>query len=367
MAQYATVSNAVENRPPWRSWRVLKWFITAVALLVAAGAIFQFVMTVWDNHRYPPRGKLVDIGGLRLHINCTGMGTPTVIMEAGPNDSLVVWQLIQPQISRFTRVCSYDRAGFGWSDAPNEPRTSSNVAEELDRLLTRAGVPGPYLLVAFEYGALNVRMFASRHREQVVGMVLVDPVHPDMHHRAPFTRATSTPDRFHRFVSAARREAMFWSVPLGLARILGWCRKTYTFPNQPNEWNRLAPEAAAQYCRLRAWRAEEAQAQDEDGSMPAKTGPFGDMPLVILSHDPQVGAFRRFFPPAKAAKAEDTWAKMQEELRGLSSRSKRIVAKGSDRYVQIYRPELVVAAVQEVVNDARGSMRFEADPQTEYK
>lgn len=361
------MSNSDVNRGRPRSWRVFKWLITSVVVLIAAGAIFQFAMSQWDNHHYPPRGQLVDVGGLRLHINCTGTGDPTVIMEAGPNDSLVSWQLVQPQISRFSRVCSYDRAGFGWSDAPNEQRTSSNVADELDRLLTRSGVPGPHVLVAFEYGALNLRMFTSRHREQVVGMVLVDPVHPDMHHRAPFTRATSTPDRFHHFVSAARYQAIIWSVPLGVPRILGWCRRAYVFPNEPNEWTQFAPEAAAQYCRLRAWRTEAAQAADEDGSMPAKTGPFGDMPLVILSHDPQAGAFRRFFPPAKAAQAEDTWAEMQEELRGLSTRSKRIVAKGSDRYVQIYRPELVVAAVREVVNDARGSARFEGNQETEYK
>lgn len=324
-------------------------------------------MTQWASHRYPARGKLVDIGGLRLHINCTGMGSPTVTMEAGPNDSSIVWQLVQPEIAGFTRVCSYDRAGFGWSDAPNEPRTSSNVAEELDQLLTRAGGPGPYVLVAFEYGALNIRMFASPRREQVAGMVLVDPVHPDMHHRAPFNRPASAGGRFHRFISAARYEAIIWSVPLGVPRILGWCRKTYEFPNQPAEWKRLAPEAAAQYCRLRAWRTEAAQARDEDGSMPAKTGPFGDMPLVVLSHDPQFGAFRGFFPPAKAAKAEEGWTQMQEELRGLSSRSKRVVAKGSCRYVQIYRPELVVAAVHEIVNDARGSTLFQTDPETEYK
>ena len=361
-----TVSDPVANRRESWSWRFFKWLIASVALLLAAGGIFQFAMTQWDDHRYPPRGKLVDIGGLRLHINCTGTGSPTVIMESGPNDSLVTWQLVQPDISRFTRVCSYDRAGFGWSDAPTEPRSSSNVADELDRLLTRAGVPGPYIVVAFEYGALNVRMFTSRHHEQVVGMVLVDPVHPDMHHRAPFRRVTSSPDRFHGFVSSARYEAIIWSVPFGVPRILGWCRKTYAFPNQPAEWTQLAPEAAAQYCRLQSWRTEEAQARDEDGSMPAKTGPFGDMPLVVLSHDPQFGAFRRFFPPPKADKAEETWNEMQEELRALSSRSKRIVAKGSDRYVQIYRPELVVGAVHEIVNDACGTAPFEADPETEY-
>ena len=322
-------------------------------------------MTQWEGYRYPLPGKLVDIGGVRLHINCSGAGSPTVIMEAGPNDSSVVWQLVQPEISRFTRVCSYDRSGFGRSDAPNEPRTSSNIADELDRLLTRAAVPGPYVLVGHEFGGLNIRVFTSRHRQEVAGMVLVDSVDPDMHHRAPFSLPTGTRDRFHRFVSAAFYQAMIWSVPVGVPRILGWCRNTYRFPNQPREWARLAPEAAAQYCRLQSWRTERAQATDEDGSMPATTGPFGDMPLIVLSHDPQLGDFARFFPSAKAAEAERAWTEMQEELRSLSSRNKRIVA--GQHYLQIFRPELVVAAVREIVNDARGIAPFQPDPKTEYK
>ncbi len=171
-----TTSDLTSGRRRFSFWRLCKWLVISLVLVVAADALFQFSRMQWENHRYPPRGKLVDIGGLRLHINCTGTGSPTVVMENGPNDSLVVWQLVQPEVSKFTRVCSYDRAGFGWSDAPNEPRTSSNIADELDRLLARAAIPGPYVLVGFEYGALNIRMFTSCHREQVVGMVLVDPL-----------------------------------------------------------------------------------------------------------------------------------------------------------------------------------------------
>jgi len=150
MRDFATMSDPAVNRRRSRSWRVFKWLIISVGLIVSAGAVFQFSMTKWESHRYPPPGKLVDIGGLRLHINCTGAGSPTVIMESGPNDSSVIWQLVQPQISKFTRVCSYDRAGFGWSDAPNEPRSSLNIANELARLLTRAAVSGPYVLVGHD-------------------------------------------------------------------------------------------------------------------------------------------------------------------------------------------------------------------------
>jgi pimeloyl-ACP methyl ester carboxylesterase len=332
-------------------------------LLVAAGAVYQFSMVEWDSHRYPPPGKLVDIGGgLRLHINCTGAGSPTAILEAGPNDSSVIWQLAQPQISRFTRVCSYDRAGFGWSDAPNEPRSSLNIASELERLLTRASVPGPYVLVGHDFGTLDLRVFAARHRQEVVGMVFVDSVHPDIHNRPPFNVAAQST------LSNAYYRLIPWTVPLGLPRIRGWCRNNFTFRNQPAAWARLVPEASAQYCRLQSWRAEEAQVTDENGSsFYANSGPLGDMPLIVLSHDPQVNDFGGFFSPADLIKAERSWMEMQGELRTLSSTSKWIVAKGSPHWIQIHRPELVAADVQEIVNNARGTALFQPDPHAEYK
>jgi len=144
--------------------------------------------------------------------------------------------------------------------------------------------------------------------------------------------------------------------------------KQFHVPEQPKEWARLVPEASAQYCRLQSWRAEQAQVTDENGSsLAAMAGFFGDMPLIVLSHDPQVNDFGGFFSPADLIKAERSWSEMQEELKGLSSRSKRIVAKGSPHWIQIHRPELVVAAIQEIVNDARGTAPFHAEPQTEYK
>jgi pimeloyl-ACP methyl ester carboxylesterase len=344
-----------------RLWQVFKWFSIAVGLIVAAGALFQFSMTLRESHLYPPPGKLVDIGGLRLHINCTGAGSPAVILEAGPNDSSVIWQLVQPQISRFTRVCSYDRAGFGWSDPPNEPRSSLHIADELALLLSRDALPGPYVLVGHDFGTLDLRVFTARHRQEVAGLVFVDSVHPDIHHRPPFNVAaqSSIANFYYRVLP--------WTVPLGLPRILGWCRNNFTFPNQPKEWDKFVPEAAGQYCRLQSWRAEQAQVTDENGSFFANIGLLGDMPLIVLSHDPQVNDFGGFFSPADLIKAERAWMEMQGELRTLSSRSKWIVAKGSPHWIQIHRPELVTAEVQEIVNDARGTTPFQPDPKTEYK
>jgi len=320
-------SSSLSAPSRFRLRRVLKWLMISLGVVVAAAVIFQFSMTRWESHRYPPPGKLVDIGGVRLHINCTGTGSPAVILEAGPNDSSVIWQLVQPEVSKFTRICSYDRAGFGWSDAPNESRSSSNIADELDRLLTRAAVPAPYVLVGHDFGTLDLRVFAARHRQEVLGMMFVDSVHPDMHHRPPFNVAAQSNlvQLFYRTIP--------WTVPLGVPRILGWCRNNFTFPNQPKEWDRFVPEATAQYCRLQSWRAEQAQVTDEDGSLAATTGPFGDIPLIVLSHDPEVNDFGGFFSPADLIKAERAWMEMQGELRGLSSRSKWIVAKGSPHWI----------------------------------
>src|SRR5215472_17513747 len=285
MREYATTSAPSSSTRRLRFQRVFKWLIISVGLIVAAGAVLQFSVAQWDRHRYPVPGKLVDIGGLRLHINCAGVGSHAVIMEAGPNDSSLIWQIVQPKMSRFTRVCSYDRAGFGWSDAPNEPRSSLNIANELERLLTRAAVPGPYVLVGHDFGTLDLRVFTARHRQQVVGMVFVDSVHPDIHNRPPFNVAAQST------LTNLYYRVMPWTVLVGVPRILGWCRENFTFPNQPKEWDRFVPEAAAQYCRLQSWRAEEAQVTDENGSFYANTGPLGDMPLIVLSHDPQVNGF----------------------------------------------------------------------------
>jgi pimeloyl-ACP methyl ester carboxylesterase len=353
------LQEASRGRP--RVGRVFKWLISSVALILAAGGLYQLSMTVWESHRYPPPGKLVDIGGLRLHINCTGAGSPTVLLEAGPNDSSLIWQLVQPDISKFTRVCSYDRAGFGWSEAPYEPRSSSNIASELERLLTRASIPGPYVLVGHDFGTLDLRVFAARHRQEVAGMVFVDSVLPDIHNRAPFNvAAQSTLTNFYYHVIP-------WTALVGVPRLLGWCRENFIFPNQPKEWADLVPEATAQYCRLQSLRTEQAQVTDENGSFAAASGPLGNMPLVVLSHDPQVNDFGGFFSPAKLIEAERAWMEMQGELRTLSSRSKWIVAKGSPHWIQIHRPELVSAEVQEIVNDSRRIAPFQADSEKEYK
>ena len=125
--------------------------ITAISLLT--GIFYQAVSEALDRRRHPPQGELVDIGGFRLHLNCIGQGTPTVVMDAGGAAPSIAWGLVPSEIAKFTRVCTYDRAGLGWSDPnPRVSRTSQQSVDELHLLLKQAEISPPYILVGHSLG-----------------------------------------------------------------------------------------------------------------------------------------------------------------------------------------------------------------------
>jgi len=142
--------------------------------LLLLGLSYQAIASAVDASHYPPPGKLVDIGGYRLHINCTGTGSPTVILDAGLGGTSLDWSKVQPAVAHFTRVCSYDRAGYGWSDTGPGPRTSQQIVKELHLLLVHAQVSGPYILVGHSLGGLNMRQYAYRYPGEVAEMVLLN-------------------------------------------------------------------------------------------------------------------------------------------------------------------------------------------------
>lgn len=130
-------------------------------------------------HRSATFGKLVDIGGRKLHIHCAGNGSPTVIVENGGAVFSFDWELVQPQVALFTRICTYDRAGYAWSDPGPELNTFDQATHDLHLLLRNAGVPGPYVLVGHSLGGMLVRFYQSKYPKDVIGMVLVDSSHEE--------------------------------------------------------------------------------------------------------------------------------------------------------------------------------------------
>src|SRR2546430_5411188 len=146
-----------------------------VPLSIVAMTVMLVLPTPFASHQftkappYPPLGKLVDVGGHRLHITCTGRGVPTVVMEAGAGDFSFDWSLVQSKVTRFTRVCSYDRAGYAWSDPGPAPRTMQQIVAELHTGLRKVGVKAPYLFVGQSLGGLIVRVYANQYPTEVAG------------------------------------------------------------------------------------------------------------------------------------------------------------------------------------------------------
>src|SRR5438445_4750230 len=214
-------SSSVSPRPRRTIRRRLLRFLGILSLsligLLLLGLSYQAITSALDASHYPPPGKLVDIGGYRLHINCTGTGSPTVILDAGLGGTSLDWSKVQPAVARFTRVCSYDRAGYGWSETEPGPRTSQQMVTELHLLLAHAQINGPYLLVGHSLGGLNMRLYAYHYPGEVAGMVLLDST--SEHQFAQF--GTYPPFFPPQAVSAAEQQLMLFrgAALFGVARL----------------------------------------------------------------------------------------------------------------------------------------------------
>jgi pimeloyl-ACP methyl ester carboxylesterase len=334
---------------PWLR-RVVRIILALVVLLAASAFIYENISESRDTQQNPMPGRLLKASGSTMHIDCMGQastgqgsmgegsmgqGSPTVILESGLGDSYISWRKVQPEIAKFARVCSYDRAGLGFSDSSSRPRTSSVIAEELHALLQAAAIAPPYILVGHSMGGYDVRLYASLYRSEVAGMVLVDASHPDQENRFP--------PELKNMEGSWQREAMFveYTMPFGLPRLMGLC--------DPD------PRVRAAECNFHSARESLAEMKlfSESAKQAGATGSLGDMPLAVLSHDPDKPSSE--LPADLAKQTNDAWEKMQEELAHLSTRGTQTVAKNSAHYIQLDRPELVIEAIRSVADQSRNS------------
>lgn len=251
---------------------------------------------------------MVDIGGYRLHIRCQGEGSPIVILDALGDGMSANWGWVQPEVAHSTRVCAYDRAGLGWSDAAPGPSDARTAAEALHALLTRAGVKGPYVLVGHSYGAHVVRLYADTYPADVVGMVLLDPgtLYHDPHYSDAYH---ADEDSQTGFINAAPLLA-----GVGLFRLSG---------QGPILAQGLPPEQVAQFAADYSSTHHWAAVREQNTALPQTTTEIravhslGDLPLVVLSASLPADESRR------------VWTQVNQELAALSSKGSHRVIEGA--------------------------------------
>lgn len=326
---------------------ILKWLFGALILFMIVGMGYQLVGMVLDRSHYPPPGQMVDVGGHRLHLYCTGKGSPTVVLEAAAPGWSLYWSLVQPEVAKVTRVCAYDRAGLGWSERGPLPRTGQRMARELHQLLQRAGISGPYIFVGHSLGGFVARLYREEHPTDIVGMVLVDAGHESEMRQAEFRTFVNTGKSMLPLLRAM--------TILGMPRLFASFESLPPFLSQQEE---KVPEKVRPMLRAGWLRTSYPTTLSEEGDALVETleqvrhiGPLGDLPLVVLTATGPV-----WWPDMPGAvnpvKFRKMWLDLQQELTKLSSNSRQVFADQSSHFIQFDQPELVITAIRRLIETA---------------
>ncbi len=213
--------DAVSSPPPRSFWSNARLFVLGSVLVIAAGFIYELLGEWRDHQRLQQVGQSIDIGGRSLNLYCSGSGSPTVVMDSGAGITGYNWNLVQSGVSRMTRACWYDRAGYGWSDPAPRTRTAADIAADLHKLLHAAGISPPYVLVGHSLGGFSVRVFAAQYSSEVAGMVLVDSADEfEDRTRLPKSMQSSFNNYVPRFLMPMVVESARLAVHAGLPRLL---------------------------------------------------------------------------------------------------------------------------------------------------
>ncbi len=323
--------------------------ILTLILFILIFSIFMKILTYFGFFLYDPPGKLVSVGDFRLHINCSGKGKPTVILDSGLGGIVMDWAIIQPKIAELTEVCSYDRAGLGWSDKGPLPRDSKHFVQELHTLLQNAGVEPPYVMVGQSLGGVNVRMYASEYPEEVVGMVLVDSSHEYQIDALPDEPKKNWWGNFKEWL----KEELMWNHPeLGLPRIFiplytEKCVSGFNPKTRFKFWSMISsPQSVG------VTLDENKSFLDSLDEMKEARKPLGDIPLIVLTSGRERPGDGEEFK--KFAKSErERWFELQKDLSQLSTQGRQEIILDSGHMIHWEQPDVVISAIQEVVERAR--------------
>ena len=302
--------------------RVVLWVGAAVFVAIIATTGLQAVLSHLSLRDNPPPGSLVELNGRKVHVLCAGEGSPTVILEAGLPGSSLTWMSVFSEIAELTRVCAYDRPGYGWSQPTTSPRTAETIVQELRVLLQSTDTQPPYILVGHSFGGLLMQLYATRFPNDFTGMVLVDSSHPDQAHRTLDLQEIDT-------ISFAMKTLG----PIGIVRLL--------FPvpaGNPESRDASVREQERELLMtsrtLRTATREMSGLRESLRQVTESTVDLGSKPLVVLS---------------EGRRRAESWQALQEDLSRMSTNSEWQVVDGAGHFVQHDQPDVVVGAVRRVI------------------
>jgi len=321
--------------------RILKWLLVSVAGIVVvaliAGLVYQEISESRDLERYPLPGRMVDVDGRLMHIDCIGEGSPTVILELGVGSASVSWYDIHRRLSEITTTCAYDRAGLGYSEPIDQPKRATAIAERLHKLLRNAEIDDELVLVGWSAGGVYVREFFQRYPENVRGMLLVDSSHEQQANRMPQTSGGGADPA----LEIAKQLA-----PFGLVRLSGILRQRVA-SSRASDDAKAYLNVTYHLSHVLDTVSEESAAFNLDIDADHPPSPIGDLPLIVLTQgapDEDSGTSRE-----QLQQERDARMRLQRELAALSTSGKQIIAEESGHNIHADQPQLVIDAVKELV------------------
>ena len=299
--------------------------VPAASMVAACLAVSAQLMASPATLKSSIPGRLVDIGGHRLHIYCVGEGVPSIIFDSGVGGFSLEWSRVQNVLARRTRVCAYDRAGYGWSDLGPLPRTSERITRELHTLLERAGVAGPYIIAGHSFGGYNAQLFARNYPDQTAGLVLIDSSHPEQIERLPGPE----PGTVKRVRPGSNSYVVSWFFP---------------HPNFPDENALMAQRIMQSWQHKMTWR-EEMTVFSVSAKQVKASRPMPEVPVLVLTRG------RSFWPGySNGDETERVWMELQDELSQLGANPVHLIAERSGHVIHLDQPGIVITAMQTMLN-----------------
>jgi pimeloyl-ACP methyl ester carboxylesterase len=328
--------------------RIALGAVGVVALVVLAGAAFEGLSRAAAARSFPPPGRLVDVGGgRRIQLDCRGTGAPVVVFESGL-DTLgsLSWTRVQPQVATTTRACAYSRAGIMWSDPASGSFDVRREAQDLHNALAAAGEKPPFVMVGHSLGGPYLLTYTGQYGGEVAGLVFVDASHPDQIARLRDAIGRDVPESAGMIKAA---NALAWSGAVRLFAPKGAVAPASAPPGM------VAIATAWQPQSIRG-AVRESDALTKTLAIAGQSRRLGDRPLVVLTRTakaPPEALKAMGLSADEGRKMDDEWRAMQDDEATWSTRGRHQFAPNASHYIQLDQPQVVIAAVQDVVSQVR--------------